>query len=217
MPEQLRAGGASKPYVLSEFGPLGPWEVPTTEWGAPFEQTSHEKAGFYRRAFEEGVASAPDLALGAYAFLWGHKMEGTATWFGMLLDDGARTEAVDVMTEIWTGQLPEDRAPVAEPLTIEGSGQVEPGTDVRVRTSVVDPEGGTVSVRWALRPESGEYSTGGDFRPSLPDIDGAIIEGSTSSALVRMPDEPGQYRIFLYAYDAAGNAATANVPLLVRG
>jgi hypothetical protein len=215
--EQLRECGASKPYVLTEFGPLGTWEMPTTEWGVPFEQTSHEKAAFYRRAWEEGVAGGRDLALGGYAFLWGHKMEGTSTWFGMLLEDGARTESVDVMTEIWTGQLPKDRAPVAGPLEIEGSTQTKPGADVRVSASVTDPEGGAVRVRWVLRPESGEYETGGDFRPSPPDIEGAIVEGSANGALVRMPDEPGLYRLFLYAYNAAGNAATANLPLLVKG
>jgi hypothetical protein len=32
-----------------------------------------------------------------------------------------------------------------------------------------------------------------------------------------MPEEPGPYRLFLYAYDAAGNAGTANLPLLVKG
>ncbi len=32
-----------------------------------------------------------------------------------------------------------------------------------------------------------------------------------------MPDEPGGYRLFAYATDPAGNAAVANIPLLVKG
>ena len=33
--ERYRAGGATKPYVLTEFGPPGSWEVPKSDWGAP--------------------------------------------------------------------------------------------------------------------------------------------------------------------------------------
>jgi hypothetical protein len=51
----------------------------------------------------------------------------------------------------------------------------------------------------------------------LPDIEGAILKGGVEGARVRMPREPGAYRLFLYAYDDHGNAATANVPLLVKG
>jgi hypothetical protein len=72
-------------------------------------------------------------------------------------------------------------------------------------------------VRWVLRPEAAEYATGGDFRPNLADIDGVVIESSLEGVRLRMPEEPGPYRLFLYAYDAAGNAATANLPLLVKG
>ena len=215
--ERLRDGGATKPFVLTEFGPLGTWEMPVTDWGAPYEQTSTDKASFYRQSYEQGILAAPGLALGSYAFLWGHKMEGTATWFGMFLEDGARTAAVDTMTELWSGSLPEDRAPGVEPLALEGSAKVAPGAEIRVKSIVEDPEGGEVRARWVLRPESGDYATGGDFRPRLPEIDGAVIEGSAKGARVRMPEEPGAYRLFFYAYDEAGNAATANVPLLVEG
>jgi len=215
--ERLREGGATKPFVLTEFGPLGPWEMPTTEWGAPYEQTSTDKADFYRQSYEQGILAETGFALGSYAFLWGHKMEGTETWFGMFLPDGARTGAVDAMTELWSGSPSADLAPVIEPLSLEGNAQVEPGAEVRLKSSVSDPEGSALRVRWVLRPESDDYATGGDFRPNLPEIDGAIIEGSAEGALVRMPQEPGAYRLFFYAYDAAGNAATANVPLLVKG
>ena len=217
VPEQLRAGGATKPFVLTEFGPMGPWEMPKTGWGAPYEQTSTEKANFYRESYNKGIIQAPGVALGSYAFLWGHKMESTETWFGMFLEGGSRTGAVDAMTELWSGDPPADLAPTVERLVIEGNAQVDPGDVVQVSTATADPEGTPVSVRWVLRPESGDDATGGDFRPNLPEIKGAVLEGRGNGARLRMPEEPGPYRLFLYVHDEAGNAATANVPLLVKG
>jgi len=215
--ERLREGGATKPFVLTEFGPVGSWEMPKTEWGAPYEQTSTDKAKFYKQSYEQGVVAEPGFALGSYAFLWASKMEATETWFGMFLEDGAKTGAVDVMTELWSGSPPEDLAPSVEPLSLEGNAQVDPGAEINVKFDAEDPEGSELSVRWVLRPEAAEYATGGDFRPNLAEIDGVIIESSAEGVRLRMPEEPGPYRLFFYAYDAAGNAATANVPLLVKG
>jgi hypothetical protein len=217
LPERYRAGGSTKPYILTEFGPPGPWEVAKSAWGAPYELTSTEKAAFYRRSYEKSVTGAPGLALGSYAFLWGYKMEGTATWLGMFLPDGSRLGQVDVMTELWSGKPPKNLAPTVQPPVLDGKPQVEPGDEVRVRAVVADPEGSSIRVRWVLRRESGEYATGGDYRPVPPAVEGAVLEGRADGARVRMPRAPGPYRLFLYAYDKAGNAATANLPLLVKG
>ncbi len=176
VPELLRAGGATKPFVLTEFGPPGPWETARTEWGAPYEPTSEEKARFYRETYQTAILDAPGLALGSYAFLWGHKMEGTETWLGMFLPDGSPTAAVDVMTELWSGRPGTGHAPVVAPLVVEGPAEVDPGAIVAVRSTVTDPDGGEVRVRWALRPESGEYQTGGDFKRSPPEIAGVIVD-----------------------------------------
>jgi hypothetical protein len=215
--QRMREGGATKPYVITEFGPAGPWETPTTDWGAPHEPTSTQKADSYRQSYQQSILDNPDMALGAYAFLWGAKMEGTATWFGMLLDDGSRLGALDVMEELWSGEVPADQAPTIEPISVDTATEIDPGTEIVAITSVADPEGEQVSLRWVLRPESGDYMTGGDFRPTLPDIEGVVLESAGGTATVRMPDEPGGYRLFAYASDPAGNAATANIPLLVKG
>ncbi|MDJ0794256.1 MAG: glycoside hydrolase family 2 TIM barrel-domain containing protein [Woeseiaceae bacterium] len=217
VPEWLRERDATKPFVLTEFGPVGPWETTETEWGAPYEATSTEKAKFYKLSYEKGILAEPGFALGSYAFLWASKMEATETWFGMFLEDGAKTASVDAMTELWSGAPPSNLAPVVKPLEVDGSTQLEPGAEVSVKSVVTDPEGGDLRARWVLRPESSEYSTGGDFRPNLPNIDGVVLDSSIDGARLRMPDEPGPYRLFLYAYDEARNAATANVPLLVKG
>jgi len=214
---RLQNGGGTKPFILTEFGPPGTWETGETEWGAPYELTSTAKSAYYAKAYKSAVTDAPGHALGSYAFTWGFKMEATATWYGMFLADGARLGAVDVMTELWSGAPPKDLAPVAEPLVIDGPSEIDPTVEVQVRTAISDPEGGATRARWVLRPESNEYLTGGDFRPDLPDLEGVVLEGSTEGARLRMPEDPGPYRLFLYAYDEAGNAATANVPLLVKG
>ena len=215
--ERLQAGGATKPYVVTEFGPIGPWEAAKTQWGAPYEQTSTEKAAFYRASYEKNQNGATGYALGSYAFLWGHKMEGTATWFGMFLDNGARLGVVDAMSELWSGEPPDDLAPRVEPLTVDGDVQLDRGDEVVVNATAIDPEGGALRGEWVLRTESGDYATGGDFRAALPHVEDAIIDSNVNSARVRMPDQPGAYRLFYTVYDAAGNAATANVPLLVKG
>ena len=44
IPERYRQAGGVKPYIITEHGPLGPWEVGKTTWGAPIEATSGEKA-----------------------------------------------------------------------------------------------------------------------------------------------------------------------------
>jgi hypothetical protein len=217
LPTRYPDGGGRKPYVLTEFGPPGTWEIPENAWGAPQELTSTAKAAAYRRSYEQGVLAAPGLALGSYVFTWGYKMEATATWYGMFLPDGSPLAAVDAMTELWSGAPPSNLAPTVEPLVVEGEPRADPGDKLRVRAVISDPEGGPVRVRWAMRRESGDYAAGGDFRPMLPDIDGAVLEGRADGAVIRMPVYPGPYRLFLFAYDEAGKAATANVPLLVTG
>ena len=215
--ERYREAGTSKPYVLTEFGPPGAWEVAKNDWGAPAEPTSTEKSAFYRRSYEQGVLGAPDLVLGSYVFTWGFKMEATATWYGMFLDDGARLGAVDTMTELWSGRPPKKRAPTLEPLVIEGDSQVDPGGMVQVRTGITATRDAAIRVRWVLRRDSDDAAPGGDYRPMLPEVEDVVIEGDRHGARLRMPAEPGPYRLFLYVYNNSGNAATANVALLVKG
>lgn len=211
------AGGGTKPYVITEFGPPGAWESEKTPWGAPYELTSTDKAEFYRRSYAASINAAPGVALGSYAFLWGHKMEATATWFGMFLPDGASLGAVDVMTELWSGRPPADRAPVVRPLVLRGQQGVDPGEQVQVAAVAADPDGGTLQARWILRPEPDDYLTGGDYRQVPAEIADAVLDSDVGSARVKMPTQPGPYRLYYYVYDEAGRAATATLPLLVEG
>ena len=217
VPSLLRDGDASKPFVLTEFGPVGPWETGMTAWDAPLEATSTEKADFYRQSYEQAILASPGQALGAYAFLWGNKVEATTTWFGMWLEDGKRLAAVDTMSELWTGQPPSFPVPAIDPLVAASGTTGDPGDLLRVTASGHGEEVAGLQALWELKADSLETSTGGDFRADMPVIENAIVGASLTDAEVLLPSAPGPYRLYYTVWDEHGGAATANLPLLVAG
>ncbi|MCU0791839.1 MAG: glycosyl hydrolase family 2, partial [Opitutaceae bacterium] len=79
------AAGWTKPFILAEYGPVGHWEVAQTSWGAPIEPSSKEKASNYFASHRGAMEDSRGLCIGTFAFVWGHKQETTATWYGMFL------------------------------------------------------------------------------------------------------------------------------------
>jgi hypothetical protein len=217
IPERYRSAGGTKPYVVTEFGPVGWWEIAKTAWGAPLEPSSTEKTAEYRRAYEGAVVANPEMCLGSYAFLWGEKQEATATWFGMLLPDDSRLAAADLMSEIWTGKPPPNRCPVLESLTIDGPAELEPGAVVKAHLESRDPEGDAIDVEWVLQSDSLAKGGGGAAEAVPPTFPAAIINADRKQAEVHMPEAPGAYRLFAYLRDGQGGAAVGNVPLLIKG
>ena len=208
------AAGGTRPFVITEHGPLGPWEVGTTSWGSPVEWSSTEKGAFYARGYQANARQLSDHCLGTFAFLWGHKQETTATWFGMLLPDGSRLAAADTMQQLWTGQPPANRCPDIVSLQVEPSGSLKPGATVHAKLQVTDPEDDELTIDWVLRSDSGTIGAGGDPQESESVVRGAV-QASGRSATVTMPEGGGGYRLFAYVRDGQGGAAVANEPLRV--
>lgn len=223
LPEDLRQLRWERPYVVTEFGPRGHWQVIKTPWGMPIEDSSTHKAEFYRRAYEHAVLGRPNC-LGAYVFHWSFHHEKTHTWYGMFLEDGSATESVEVMQYFWTGHYPRNRCPRIEEMYVQqgdGSSQrvyatLQAGAVVQANVQASDPDGDPLSIRWELRPDVADNpNVGGDREEPVQPIAGAILDASGNRAMVQIPQQAGRYRLFVYVFDGAGNAATANMPLLV--
>ena len=217
LPKRYEKAGGTKPFVVTEFGPPGNWESGKNGFGVVLELTSTQKAVRYANAWKQAIASQKGKCLGGYAFVWGHKQEGTATWFGTFLPDGARLGAVDALTELWTGKPPLNRCPVIEYLKVDGADEVEPQATVRLVLQAADPEGDPLTVRWVLQSESGPRGFGGDAEAVPRTFPEAIVKSDLKSAEVTMPKEKGFYRVFAYVYDNHGGAAVANIPVRVKG
>jgi len=83
LPRYLRESDWNGPYMVTEWGATGHWEIPKTDWGAPIENDSTTKADFYQKRFEAVIQADQKQCVGSYVFLWGHKQERTPTWYGI--------------------------------------------------------------------------------------------------------------------------------------
>ena len=218
---QLEETGFDKPFMVTEWGTIGYWEMQTTDWGTPVELTSSEKADKILEAYETVLVPLEEQLLGSYIFLWGQKQERTPTWFGLLTEDGKATETVDAMQYAWTGEWPANRTPRVAAMLLDGKGAresviVQAGEAYEAAIDAVDPDGDALRYRWELKPESAATSAGGDFEADIDNIEGFLADTAAAKTVLTAPP-PGKYRLFAYADDGHDNVAHANIPFLVEG
>jgi hypothetical protein len=211
----VKASGWKKPFVLTEFGPQGHWEVAKTSWGAPVEPTSQKKAASYYAA-QSLLSEDKDICLGSYVFLWGQKQEVTSTWYGMFLRSGEKLPTVDAMTRAWTGKWPDNRSPRVtafdSPLK---EASVPPGQSIAASVTATDPEGDALSWEWTVIEESPDKKEGGDAEAVPPSVKDSVTSSGDGKATIRTPDKPGAYRLFVTVRDGKGGASAENIPFQV--
>ena len=220
LPRLIREYGWDGPYMVTEWGATGHWEVPLTDWEAPIEEHSSTKAANYMKRYKGGIESDSLQCIGSYVFLWGNKQERTPTWYGIFLEDGQETESVDVMHYIWNGQWPENRTPQIEAYTLDGktayeSVRLEAGQTYTALAEISDPEDDALSYSWEILRESTDLQDGGDYEEKPEAVPDFVISKDGGKLEMQAPG-PGAYRLFVYATDGNDHSATANIPFLVE-
>lgn len=221
LPRYIRDIGFTGPYMVTEWGSIGHWEVGKTSWGAPIELNSSEKAANYLKSYKNVIAPGRDQLLGSYVFLWGQKQERTPTWYGMFLPDGSETETIDVMHYIWNDKWPDNRSPRIKSMSLDSKSAtknitVKPGEHYKARIKASDPDGDTLKYHWEIMAESKATQEGGDKEEIPERYDGLIQSTDTEKIVMQAPSQPGAYRLFVYVHDGQGHAGHANIPFLVE-
>jgi hypothetical protein len=221
LPRYLQQSDWKGPYIVSEWGATGHWEVGKTPWGAPIENNSSVKADFYLKRYRTAIEPDTTRCLGSYVFLWGQKQERTPTWYGLFLPTGEETESVDVMHFLWTGSWPQNRSPRLVSAKLNGQQAtdgiyLQAGRSYPVTVASTDPDGDQLTYRWDVKPESTDLKEGGDFESTPRSIPDLVVPADQPTAQLTTPSASGAYRLFVEVHDGHEHAAHANIPFFVK-
>lgn len=221
LPKQVRDYGWEGPYMVTEWGPRGHWEVAKTSWDAPIEQTSTQKADAYETAYKI-ISNDKEKCIGSYVFVWGNKQETTPTWYGLFLNTGEENEVMDRLIKAWSGKEPENHAPhIAGSIEFNNDGSndaiiYKQGDVIEASVIVTDADNDPLKYKWVIMPESQDIKAGGDFEEAPEPIEGLITKQENGKVIFNSPEKAGPYRLFMYAFDGNNNVATANLPFYIN-
>lgn len=218
--QRLEEAGYDGPYVVTEWGATGHWEVPSTKWQAAIEQTSTQKAASISERYNKAILVDQKYCMGSYVFLWGQKQERTPTWYGLFTEDGLETEAIDMMHHFWNGAWPVNRSPrVFEPTLNKQEATtsivLKAGQDAEVNFRTSDPDEDPLTVKVEILRESTDLKDGGDYESRPESLEGLVKNTDLSAVEFNAPQEIGNYRIFVYVEDGNNHVATFNIPFRV--
>ncbi len=203
-------------YIVSEWGSPGPWETSTTDWGAPLEPNSSQKAWFFETNWQH-IQKDTSRCLGSYAFYWGNKYERTHTFMSLFLHERYETESVEKLKTHWTQRNPENHVPHIDSLVIHTVNNRDNKyllADSLYEATIFtyDADQDSLLYRWEIRPEGESNTFYGSYEHNLK----YLMEQPNQPTLhFRTPAQEGGYRLFAYVYDGQQHVATHNTPFYV--
>ncbi len=225
---KVQSYGWKGAYMITEWGPNGHWESPTTKWNAALEQTSTEKKNVYYQRYQDYIAANKNYCLGSYAFLWGAKQEYTETWYGLFSKENMPTEPIDALEYVFNGTFPSAAAPAITAIQINNtpataSIYLDASEKAQASVTAVLPTGiatygpalPAFTYAWKILAESDDKKSGGDVEEAAQEIHGLIRDERKADISFRAPNKAGAYRLFVSIY-YHHKVAYANIPFYVN-
>jgi hypothetical protein len=190
------AGGYTRPYIVTEFGPHGEWEVPNDANGVPTEPSDLTKRDEYKAAWG-CITGHTGVALGGTGFIYGEKEDFGGIWFNTK-HLGLRRHGYYSFKQMYTGlPIAENTPPQVQTMSLSQSANIKAGTTFSVSVGAFDPDGDAVSYAFKLCSKyinnSGSL-TNATFKLRSPGVYD-----------INAPTTPGVWKLYVYATDGKGN------------
>jgi hypothetical protein len=197
-------GGYTVPYIVTESGPAGEWEVPNDENGVPTQETDVQNSQGYASAWN-CITGHTGVALGATLFNYGIENDFGGIWFNLTPGRWRRLSDFTV-AQLYGGSISSNTPPVISNMSL-GSTSVATNARLTVNVSVSDPNGDPLRYNLMLNSKYIDSSTGFQYAN--------FTQTGPGTFSVTPPNELGVWKVYIYVYDGQGNVGVQSLSFKV--
>jgi hypothetical protein len=189
------ADGFTKPYIVTESGPAGEWEVANDANGVPLQETDQQNAAGYATAWG-CITGNPGISLGGTLFNYGTENDFGGVWYNLKTGGWNRLSYYEV-AKLFGGSPQPDTPPVISGMTVSPDTAVPASGQFTVGVSVTDPDGDPLTYNLMLSSKYVDGSTGLQYA--------TFTQTGPGTFSVTAPSTIGVWKVYVYVYDGQGN------------
>lgn len=203
-----KALGFKIPYLLTEFGPSGPWDMPKDRNGKVIEASDYAKAAQYRNLWNL-TRERKGNNIGGFVFHVGETTQDSLTYWN-LNDHNLAKESFRVMQKLFRGLPKVNHAPRI--LSFKGvPPRAAAGGTLLLEVDAADPENDPMTYHFtASSSQEGVLRYYVNEEVLLP------AEDDGPKTLVHLPDQKGLLRIYAFVRDNQGNSSAKSATVLLE-
>ena len=189
-------GGYDRPYIITEGGADGEWEVPDDINGIPDEPTDIEKGAAYVDSWK-CIMEHKGKGLGATFFHYGLEGDFGGVWFNVI-PGGNKRLGYYALAKTWGKNIDAmNTPPEMYSMDIPGSTAVVGGQKFTVNLDVADPDGDVINYVMFL---NSKYINNAGGLASVP-----FTQVAPGKFEATAPETLGVWKVYIFAEDGHGN------------
>lgn len=198
---EMEQRGIDKPYIITEFGVTGEWDIQELDNGVKVEPTDQQKYGAIARGYSQWIKSEPSC-LGVYFFHYADGADFLSIWLFTHFQ-GMRRPQYWAIREAYTGRKPDNYVPVIESFELPDA-ETPSGTWVPVALATTDAENEALDIRFYYNQRTGSRKRRDQVLPLN------ARGNATDGFEIQLPRVDGPVKIYVAVKDASNNVGIAS-------
>ncbi|WP_179018982.1 glycoside hydrolase family 2 TIM barrel-domain containing protein [Winogradskyella forsetii] len=205
--DELKKHQIDKPYIVTEYGVTGEWDIKNHKNGIKIEPLDTEKYDAIAIGYKDWIANKTSC-LGVYVFHYGSGNDFAAPWLFTHVDKMYRPQYWAIR-EAYTGIKPLNNIPEIKIFKLPES-KYQSGTWVAVDLKVSDVENDKLNVKFSYNQRTGSRKRRNQIIPLKS-------RGNLSDGFeIQLPPEDGAIKVYVNVKDSYNNLGIASNSILVK-